>query len=213
MSCVIRRRRHTSYAPPTTMGAEDDIKGILGVASQVCFCGTLVATMREAYGHWLYHACSLCGGAKTMRCKNCDATGKLKKPASGDWNDVRSDASGTFACMFCSGSGAVKCSKCLGAGGEIAKKLNWTRMAEGSKPFKDLARNRTFGVVPSDLDVGIVRRTEKDILEDFALEHRVEVDAVVARARRKRDKRRARAAARASSGGASSRTGADAPSP
>ena len=191
------------------MGAEDDIKGILGVASQVCFCGTLVATMREAYGHWLYHTCSLCGGAKTMRCRNCNATGKLNKPASGDWNDVRSDTSGTFTCMFCSGSGAVKCSKCLGAGGEIAKRLNWTRMVEGSKPFKDLARNRTFGIVPNDVDVGIVRRTEKDALEDFVLEHRAEVDSVVARARRKRDKRRARAAARVSGGGGGGGGGGD----
>ena len=105
----------------------------------------------------------------------------------------------------------VKCSKCLGAGGEIAKRLNWTRMVEGSKPFKDLARNRTFGIIPNDVNVGIVRRTETDTLEDFALEHRGEVDAVVARARRKRDRRRARAAARASGGSSQPDTNAPAP--
>ena len=99
------------------MGAEDDIKGILGVASQVCFCGTVVAAARKAYGHWLHRTCPRCGGAARLRCEHCDASGKLQRPTKrDDFINVMEEETGTFPCMFCQGTGSVTCRTCKGAG-------------------------------------------------------------------------------------------------
>jgi len=178
-----RRRRDVSSSSSQTdgrtvrrrMGAEDDIKGVLGVASQVCFVGTVIAAGRESYGHWLHKTCRLCGGAKVMRCAPCGAKGKLNKPQSGEFNI--SETTGTFQCMFCSGSGSVKCSKCMGAGGEIGKTFNWVRMVEGTKPFKDLLRNRSFGVLRHRVHAHVERHAELDALTDFMHDRALADDA------------------------------------
>ena len=156
------------------MGAEDDIKGILGVASQVCFCGTVVAAAREAYGHWLHRTCPRCGGAARLRCEHCDASGKLQRPTKrDDFINVMEEETGTFPCMFCQGTGSVTCRTCKGAGGEIGRGLNWRRMvAGGSRPFQDLLRNRNFGLSRDAIDRAVVRRAHTDALEDFVVDDR-----------------------------------------
>ena len=156
------------------MGAEDDIKGILGVASQVCFCGTVVAAAREAYGHWLHRTCPRCGGAARLRCEHCDASGKLQRPTQrDDFINVMEEETGTFPCMFCQGTGSVTCRTCKGAGGEIGRGLNWRRMvAGGSRPFQDLLRNRNFGLSRDAIDRAVVRRAQTDALEDFVVDDR-----------------------------------------
>lgn len=180
------------------MGAEDDIKGILGVASQVCFCGTVVAAAREAHGHWLHRTCDRCGGAERMRCEHCDATGKLHRPTSrGDFVNVMEQDAGTFPCMFCQGSGSVTCRQCKGAGGEISRRLNWRRMViGGARPFQELLRNRNFNLVGDAVDRAIVRRAQTDAMEDFVVDDR---DIVVAVAKRRARVAAKRAARRASS--------------
>ena len=175
------------------MGAEDDIKGILGVASQVCFCGTVVAAAREAYGHWLHRTCPRCGGAARLRCEHCDASGKLQRPTKrDDFINVMEEETGTFPCMFCQGTGSVTCRTCKGAGGEIGRGLNWRRMvAGGSRPFQDLLRNRNFGLSRDAIDRAVVRRAHTDALEDFVVDDR---DAAAElRRRRARARREARA--------------------
>lgn len=186
--CVFTPRRPSPRLCP--MGAEDDIKGILGVASQVCFCGTVVAAAREAYGHWLHRTCPRCGGAARLRCEHCDASGKLQRPTKrDDFINVMEEETGTFPCMFCQGTGSVTCRTCKGAGGEIGRGLNWRRMvAGGSRPFQDLLRNRNFGLSRDAIDRAVVRRAHTDALEDFVVDDR---DAAAELRRR-----RARAVAR-----------------
>lgn len=165
------------------MGGEDDIKGILGVCAQVCFVGTVIAAARESGAHWLHRTCTLCGGAKTMRCEHCKATGKLQKPEDrGDFATLNAKIE-TFQCMFCQGKGAVNCRRCAGAGGEIGRNINWHRMVHGEKPFKDLLRNRNFGHIPSLLNERIARQADRDTLDDFHDEVE-ELDGVAAKIRR-----------------------------
>jgi len=151
------------------MGAEDDIKGILGVASQVCFVGTVCVAGREAFGHWLYRTCEYCDGAKCMRCQTCDATGKLKKPESKEWkfSVMDEDVPSVMPCMFCQGSGSVKCSRCMGAGGEIGTKMNYFRMFHGTRPFEGMARNRNVNLIPAKIDEDIARTAQIDVMQRF----------------------------------------------
>lgn len=150
------------------MGAEDDIKGILGAASQICFVGTVCVAGRESFGHWLYHPCGLCNGAKCMRCKTCNATGKLAKPESNEFSfSVSEEVGGSMQCMFCGGSGSVKCERCMGAGGEIGKRLNYFRMFHGTKPFNGFLKNRNMNVIPTRLDEEIARTARMDVMTQF----------------------------------------------
>jgi hypothetical protein len=165
------------------MGGEDDIKGILGVCAQVCFVGTVIAAARDAGAHWLHRTCTLCGGAKTMRCEHCNATGKLKKPEDrADFATLNAKVE-TFQCMFCQGKGQVNCRRCAGAGGEIGRNFNWHRLRHGEKPFKDLHRNRNLGYIPSLLRERIARQADRDALDQFHTDADV-FDEVAAKIRR-----------------------------
>jgi hypothetical protein len=174
------------------MGAEDDIKGILGVASQLCFLGTVAATAMSAHGHWMRANCRACGGARKMRCEHCRGRGKLTKPtARGDFSDINAKI-GEFPCMFCSGSGAVTCRACAGAGSEIGERLNWTRMARPLASFDEIRRARAFGLVPNPIHALVILNAKEDALDEFVHSDLDDLDVVT----KKLARRRARAAAR-----------------
>ena len=174
------------------MGAEDDIKGILGVASQICFLGTVIATAMSSHGHWMRTNCRACGGARKMLCEHCRGRGKLTKPtARGDFSDINAKV-GEFPCMFCSGSGAVSCRTCAGAGSEIGERLNWTRMARPLASFDEIRRARFFGLVPNPINDLIIRNAKEDTLDEFVHSDLDDLNVVT----KKLARRRARAAAR-----------------